>query len=95
MAEDIMGINAHQVRVGDRINRHTGNYPHAEAQAYIGLNDIGIGRGKNYTRLKPRTVERGVQFRTSGKSKRVGHQRVLRQFLQWIRRICPPTDGPA
>ena len=50
MAENIMRIKTHQVRVGHRVDRHAGNHPYSQPKPHIGFNDVGIGSGKDNAR---------------------------------------------
>lgn len=74
------GINGHQVAVLLRVIGHGRNHPYPKPQAHIGLDNVGIGGGKDDVRLQPFFGKTFVEIRAASKTKYVSDQRVLGEF---------------
>ncbi|MNG98126.1 hypothetical protein D3C79_572570 [compost metagenome] len=90
--EQFAGIQRHQVAVELGIDRHLGHDAHTQAQAHVGLDDVGVGCGEHHLRRKATVIEGFVQLGAAGETEYVGHDRILgnrfqgqlRQLGQWM-----------
>ena len=90
--EQLAGIQAHQVTVKLGIDRHLGHDAHAQPQAYISLDHVGVGGGEHHLRGQAAVVERLVQLGTASEAEHVGDNRVFghrfeRQLWQLGQRV--------
>ena len=75
--EQVTGVERYQIAVYHLIEGHARHYAYAQAKAHIGLNNIGIGSGKNYSGMQALGIEGLIQFRPSGEAEGVGDNRIF------------------
>ncbi|MNG17418.1 hypothetical protein D3C84_1014030 [compost metagenome] len=60
--EQFAGIEHHQVAVELGVDRHLGHDPHAQAQAHVSLDHVGIGGGEYHLGRQAAMAERFVKL---------------------------------
>ena len=80
--EEVAGVQADQVGIGFVIHRHVGDDAHAQAEADIGLDDVGVRGGQHHVGLETLAGKGLVELGAAGEAEDVGHQRLFRQLLQ-------------
>ncbi|EXI75276.1 MAG: hypothetical protein AW07_01177 [Candidatus Accumulibacter sp. SK-11] len=78
-SEEMLRRQRLQAAVALRVVGHAGDDAEAEAEADVGLDDVGVDRGEHHVRLHLRQLEGLVDARATGKGGVVGDQRPARQ----------------
>ena len=79
--EQLAGIQGHQVVVV-LVHRHVRHDAHAQPEAHVGLDHVGIGGGEHHLRRQAAPIEGLVQLGAAGEAEHIGDDRVLGQRLQ-------------
>ncbi len=80
--EQLAGIEHHQVAIELGVDRHFRHDTHAQAQTNVSLDHVGVGGGEYNFRCQAAMTEGFVEFRTTGETEHVRHDRVFGQRFE-------------
>src|SRR6187551_68566 len=80
--KQVAGIQGDQITIGCIVVCHAGDDPYAQTKTDVSFDNVSIGSSKYHLRSKA-TVDKGfIQFGAAGKTKYVGHNRILGNFFK-------------